>query len=207
MGTGKTLTAAGSVSDGNSGNNYTVTFVPTPPRGSSPRAITVTAAANSKVYDGTTTAAATPTVTAGSLAAGDTAAFSESYDTQERGHGQDAHGGRLGQRRQRRQQLHGDVCGGHQRRDHAPIAYGLRHGREQGLRRRHGGHGDSSGQQVGRRHVTDNYATATFADKEVGAGKAVSVSALTYWRRRGQLYAFQHNGEHNRQYHGAAPSR
>ena len=38
-----------------------------------PIPITVTAAANSKTYDGTTSAAATPTITAGALASGDTA--------------------------------------------------------------------------------------------------------------------------------------
>ena len=37
---------------------------------------------------------------------------------QERGHGQDAHGGRLGRRRQRRRQLRGDLCAQHRRRDH-----------------------------------------------------------------------------------------
>ena len=41
----------------------------------------MTAAANTKVYDGTTAAAAAPAITSGSLASGDTAAFSETYDT------------------------------------------------------------------------------------------------------------------------------
>ena len=45
------------------------------------RAITVTAAANTKIYDGTTSATALPTVTPGSLAGGDTAAFSETYNS------------------------------------------------------------------------------------------------------------------------------
>ena len=44
-------------------------------------AITVTAATNSKIYDGTITAAALPTITSGSLVSGDTASFTESYDT------------------------------------------------------------------------------------------------------------------------------
>src|SRR5205085_9265123 len=43
-------------------------------------ALTVTAAANSKTYDGTTSAAATPTVTSGTVQTGDTANFTESYD-------------------------------------------------------------------------------------------------------------------------------
>ena len=40
----------------------------------------MTAATNTKVYDGTTTAAAVPTITSGSLGSGDTAAFTETYD-------------------------------------------------------------------------------------------------------------------------------
>jgi len=43
------------------------------------RPITVTAATNSRGYDGTTTAAATPTITSGTLAIGDTANFTEAY--------------------------------------------------------------------------------------------------------------------------------
>ena len=43
MGTSKTLTPAGSVSDGNGGNNYTVTFVTDTTGVITARAITVTA--------------------------------------------------------------------------------------------------------------------------------------------------------------------
>jgi hypothetical protein len=45
------------------------------------RPITVTAQPNTKVADGTTTAAAVPLVTAGTLAPGDTGHFLETYDT------------------------------------------------------------------------------------------------------------------------------
>ncbi len=51
------------------------------------RPITVTAAANSKVYDGTTAATAVPTITSGSLAFSDTANFSESYASKNAGTG------------------------------------------------------------------------------------------------------------------------
>src|SRR5207249_1723702 len=80
-GTGKTLTAAGSVTDGNSGANYAVTFVANTTGAITARAITVTAATNSKGYDATTSAAATPTVTSGTLVGSDTGSFSETYDT------------------------------------------------------------------------------------------------------------------------------
>ncbi|MFZ1934316.1 MAG: YDG domain-containing protein [Thermoguttaceae bacterium] len=86
-GTGKTLTPAGSISDGNDGNNYAVTFVPDTTGVITALAITVTAATNSKVYDGTTAAAALPTITSGSLVSGDTAAFTETYDTKNVGTG------------------------------------------------------------------------------------------------------------------------
>ena len=51
------------------------------------RAITVTAATNTKTFDGTTSAAATPTITGGTLQAGDTAAFTETYDNKNAGTG------------------------------------------------------------------------------------------------------------------------
>jgi hypothetical protein len=78
-GTGLTLTPTGSVNDGNGGHNYAVTFVANTTGVITARAITVTAATNTKTYDGTTSAAATPAVTAGSLVSGDAAAFTESY--------------------------------------------------------------------------------------------------------------------------------
>ena len=51
------------------------------------RALTVTAATNTKTYDGTTSAAATPTITAGALARTDTANFTETYDSKNVGTG------------------------------------------------------------------------------------------------------------------------
>ena len=86
-GTGKTLTATGSVSDGNGGKNYVVTFATSNMGQITARAITVTAATNTKTYDGTTSATATPTITSGSLVAGDTAAFTETFDTKNAGTG------------------------------------------------------------------------------------------------------------------------
>src|SRR5207245_4323664 len=67
----RTLTPSGIVNDGNSGNNYSYTFN-TASGTISQRALTVTAATDSKTYDGTTTSTLTPTFS--SLQAGDTAA-------------------------------------------------------------------------------------------------------------------------------------
>jgi fibronectin-binding autotransporter adhesin len=78
-GAGKTLLPLGSVTDGNNGSNYNVTFVSDPTGVITQTNITVTAQTNTKVYDGTITAAALPTVTAGSIQPGDTANFVEAY--------------------------------------------------------------------------------------------------------------------------------
>ena len=73
VGTGKTLTPAGRCIDGNSGLNYSYAYTAVTTGVIAQTNLTVTAAANSKTYDGTTSAAATPTITAGSLQSGDTA--------------------------------------------------------------------------------------------------------------------------------------
>ncbi len=118
VGTGLTLTPSGTVNDGNGGNNYTYTFVPVSTGVITAEALTITAVANTKVYDGTTSAAAVPTITSGSLATGDTADFTETYSTRNAGTGPDADAERDGQRRQRRQQLHLHVRAGVDGRDH-----------------------------------------------------------------------------------------
>ncbi|MCA1553877.1 MAG: YDG domain-containing protein, partial [Chloroflexi bacterium] len=59
VGTGKTITPAGSVSDGNSGNNYSITFVAVNTGVITARALTVSATGISKTYDGYITATAT----------------------------------------------------------------------------------------------------------------------------------------------------
>jgi hypothetical protein len=51
------------------------------------RPITVTAAADTKTYDGTTSTTSTPTITSGSLATGDTAAFTETFAAKNAGTG------------------------------------------------------------------------------------------------------------------------
>ena len=86
-GTGLTLTPSGTVTDGNSGNNYTYTFVNNTTGIINKRALTVTAATNTKTYDGTTSAAATPTITSGAVQTGDTANFTEAYSSKNAGTG------------------------------------------------------------------------------------------------------------------------
>lgn len=70
---------AGSVIDGNNGDNYDVSFVTADGR-ITQRAITVTAVAATRVYDGTIDSDGIPEVTEGSLADDDVASFSQVYD-------------------------------------------------------------------------------------------------------------------------------
>ena len=86
-GTGLTLTPSGTVEDGNDGNNYTYTFLPVATGVITAEALTITAVTNSKTYDGTTSAAALPVITSGSLQGSDTANFIETYSTQNVGTG------------------------------------------------------------------------------------------------------------------------
>lgn len=81
-GTGKTLAPDGAIIGPGVANvtgDYNVTFVPVTTGAIVQRDLTVTALTSTKTYDGTTGGAATPTITSGSLATGDTANFSEVY--------------------------------------------------------------------------------------------------------------------------------
>ncbi|HLA28434.1 MAG TPA: YDG domain-containing protein [Syntrophales bacterium] len=86
--TGKTLNvSAYTVNDDNGGNNYTVTTLAAANGVISKAPLTITAAANTKGYDRTTSAAATPSITSGSLAGDDTATLTEVYDSKIAGTG------------------------------------------------------------------------------------------------------------------------
>ena len=87
VGTGKTLTPAGTVSDGNGGNNYAVTFVANTTGAITVRAITVSAATDTKPYDGANTSNKTPTITSGALATGDSATWTQTFDNKNVGTG------------------------------------------------------------------------------------------------------------------------
>ncbi len=88
VGTGLTLTPAGVVNDGNSGLNYSYTYTSVPTGEIDAAPLTVTATANTKTYDGTTSAAVEPGITSGSIQSGDTApVWTESYNTQNVGTG------------------------------------------------------------------------------------------------------------------------
>ena len=81
----KTLVPAGVVNDGNNGDNYSYTYTDFTTGSITTLPITITAVTNTKVYDGTTSAAATP-INSG-LATGDTASFTEAYSDMNAGIG------------------------------------------------------------------------------------------------------------------------
>ena len=126
-GTGKTLTAGGTVTDGNSGNNYITPSSPSPPASINAGAITVTAASRTPRPTTARPPAAMPTITAAPWRGATRRPSRESLQQQERGHGQDPDASGHGDRRQQRQQLHGDLR--HQRhgRHHGGGVHG--HGR------------------------------------------------------------------------------
>ena len=73
--------------DGNGGANYAITFVNDTTGVITARAITVTATTDTKTYDATTSSSAIPTITTGTLAGTDTAAFTQTFDTAAAGTG------------------------------------------------------------------------------------------------------------------------
>jgi hypothetical protein len=92
-GTLKTVAATGITAAGSNGGKtvYGYAVAPTTANAAigtiNARAITVTAASDSKTYDGTTNSAGAPAVTTGTLAIGDTSAFSQTFDTRNAGSG------------------------------------------------------------------------------------------------------------------------
>jgi hypothetical protein len=86
---GLMLIPFGSVTDGNGGNNYAVTFTAAACT-IMPAPLTITAVTSDKTYDGTTTSTATPTTStlAGATTNGDTVSgLAETYDTANAGTG------------------------------------------------------------------------------------------------------------------------
>jgi len=85
VGTGKLLTPEGSVADGNGSFNYAITFTPAATGTITPRPITVTAVTDTKEYDSEDTSDGVPTITEGSLTAGDDATWTQWFDSEDVG--------------------------------------------------------------------------------------------------------------------------
>lgn len=79
-GTTKTMIPSGVVTDGNSGSNYVYTFVNSTNGTITKRPLTITAASNTKLYDGSSNCATLPGVTSGAVQSGDAAGFVQNYN-------------------------------------------------------------------------------------------------------------------------------
>ncbi len=87
VGTGKTLTAAGLVlNDGNGGANYAISYASNTAGVITPAAVTVTAQADTRVYNGTTASGVAPVVTGATYDVTSTAA-TQSFDNRNAGTG------------------------------------------------------------------------------------------------------------------------
>ncbi|HEX6126121.1 MAG TPA: YDG domain-containing protein [Pyrinomonadaceae bacterium] len=80
VGTGKTITPSGLVSDGSGGSNYAITFIPVSLGSITATPITITAVATTKVFDGNTSSPGIPMVSP-ALIDGDLPNFIQTYDT------------------------------------------------------------------------------------------------------------------------------
>jgi autotransporter-associated beta strand protein len=85
IGVGKTVTVSGLTTAGDLGTNYFL-IQPTTTANITKRFVTVTAVADTKIYDGTTSSAGAP-IASPPIAPGDTAAFSQAFDTKNAGTG------------------------------------------------------------------------------------------------------------------------
>jgi hypothetical protein len=179
VGTGKTLTPAASVSDGNSGNNYAVSFVNNTTGGITAQAITVTATTNTKTYDGTVGSSAVPMITLGALQGTDTANFIETYDTKNAVTGKTL-------------TPSGSVNDGNGGNNYTVTTVANTTGvinkasltiTATGLNKVYEGTTTAmvtlSDNHVSGDVLTDSYTSASFADKNVGTNKTISVSGIS----------------------------
>lgn len=84
VGTGKTVTIAGLFINGADAGNYILTQ-PTATASITSANITVTAVTDTKAYDGNVDSTGTPTITDGALAIGDSATWTQTFDTKDAG--------------------------------------------------------------------------------------------------------------------------
>ena len=180
VGTGKAVSVSGiSISGGASANYTLANTTATTTANITTRAITVTAAANSKTYDRTLDAAATPTITSGSLGTGDTANFTETYDTKNVGTGKTLTPA-------------GSVSDGNLGNNYVVTFLNTTNGTitaraltvtATGVNKVYDGTTAAtvalSDDHLAGDVVTDAYTTASFATKSVATGKTVSVSGIS----------------------------
>ncbi|HEY6963326.1 MAG TPA: YDG domain-containing protein, partial [Gaiellaceae bacterium] len=180
VGTGKAVGVSGiSISGADAGNYHLTGTTASTTADIAARAIRVTAKSDSKVYDGDNSSSKTPDVTSGSIAAGDTAHFSQHFDDKNVATG-------------KTMTATGSVADGNSGTNYdvtfvddttgAISARGLTVSAH-GVSKIYDGTRDAtvtlSSDKVGGDALTPSYASASFADRNVGSGKAVSVSGIT----------------------------
>ncbi|HEY1526434.1 MAG TPA: YDG domain-containing protein [Candidatus Angelobacter sp.] len=141
------------------------------------RPITVSATSDTKVYDATTSSSHTPAITAGSVAAGDSAAFTQAFDSKNAGARTLIAGGSVN-----------DGNGGNNYSISFATAAGSITQRPLTVTATATGKiydGTTtasvtlSDNHLGGDSVSDTYASAAFSDKNVGTGKLVSVTGIS----------------------------
>ncbi|HZS52607.1 MAG TPA: YDG domain-containing protein, partial [Bryobacterales bacterium] len=180
VGTGKTLSvSAYTVNDGNSGNNYTVTTVADTTGVITKAPLTITAVTNTKTYDGTTSAAATPTVSG--LQTGDTVTgLAETYDNKNAGTGKTLTVSAY--------TVNDGNSGNNYTVTTVTNTTGVINQRSltvsaTGVNKVYDGNTNAtvtlSDNRVAGDSISTSYANAAFADKNVGVGKTVTVSGVS----------------------------
>ena len=178
------------MSDGNGGANYAVTFVNDTTGEITARAITVTATTDTKGYDATTSSAAVPTITVGTLAGTDTGSFTQTFDTANVGTAKTLTPAGSVSRRQRRRQLRHHLRQRHHRCDHRPCDHGDRNHRHQGLRRAPPARRRSRPSPSATLAGTDTGAfTQTFDTASAGTGKTLTPAGSVLDGNGGANYA------------------
>jgi hypothetical protein len=179
VGTGKVVSVSGISISGADAGNYTVNTTASTSADISARHITVTGTADSKTYDGNFSSGAAPTITYGMLAPGDTGNFSQTFDTKQAGTGKTLTPA-------------GSVNDGNAGNNYMVTFHSVTTGTisprtllvtTAGVNKVYDGTTAAtavlSDDRLNGDVFTDSYAAASFADKNAGLGKAITVSGIS----------------------------
>src|SRR5207247_1597279 len=177
-GTAKPVSVTGISISGTDAGNYTFNTTAAATANISARAITVTAATDSKPYDQSTSSTGTPTVTLGTLVSGDVGSFTQTFDTKHAGTGKTLTPA-------------GSVADGNSGHNYAITFTAATTGTitprplvvsATGVNKVYDGLATAtvtlSDNRLSGDAFTDSYTSASFGDKNVGTAKPVSVSGI-----------------------------
>ena len=179
VGTGKVVSVSGISISGADAGNYTLNITASTSAGISVRHIAVTGTTDSKTYDGNFSSGAAPTITYGMLATGDTGNFSQTFDTKQAGTGKTLTPA-------------GSVNDGNAGNNYMVTFHSVTTGTisprtllvtTAGVNKVYDGTTAAtailSDDRLNGDVFTDSYAAASFADKNAGLGKAITVSGIS----------------------------